>query len=231
MAHMNSYQTRLALAEGLADAVGQTLSEAVATRGEASLAVSGGSTPKLFFDVLSKRDLPWERITVTLGDERFVPPDSDRSNHQLVATHLLKDKAASAKFVPLFHAGKTAEEAATVASQETCGIDEPFDVVILGMGTDGHTASFFPGGDNLAEALDAASTRGVMTMRAQGAGEPRLTFTFSALRDARLLALHIEGEEKKQVLDAALGDGSEEDMPIRAALRRAQTPLTIFWAP
>lgn len=231
MRHFHRFETRPALAEALADRVAGTLSRAVAARGRASLAVSGGSTPKPFFETLSTRKLPWEKVTVTLVDERFVPPESDRSNHRLVATHLLKNEAAGARFVPLYHPGRTPEEAAVLASRETCGIDEPFDVAVLGLGTDGHTASFFPGGDNLAEALDAASTRGVVTMRAEGAGEPRLTFTFSALRDARLLALHIEGEEKKRVLEAAGGAGPEEDMPVRAVLRRSLSPLEIFWAP
>ena len=231
MAHFNAFDTRPALAEALADAVAATLSGAITERGGASLAVSGGSTPKLFFEVLSTRDIAWEKVTVTLVDERFVPPDSDRSNHLLVAMHLLKNAASGAKFVPLYHAGTTAEEAAVTASRETCGIDEPFDVVILGMGTDGHTASFFPGGSNLTEALDAASTRGVITMQAEGAGEPRLTFTFSALRDARLLVLHIEGEEKKRVLALAETEGPEEVLPVRAVLNRALSPLEIYWAP
>lgn len=231
MAHMNTFETRPALAEALADAVIARLSQSITERGAASLAVSGGSTPKLFFDVLSTRPLAWEKVTVTLVDERFVPPESDRSNHQLVTTHLLKNEAARATFLPLYHAGVTAKDAAVLASQETHGIDEPFDVAILGMGTDGHTASFFPGGDNLAESLDAASTRGVITMQAEGAGEPRLTFTFSALRDARLLVLHIEGDEKKRVLETANRAGAEEAMPIRAVLRRALSQLEIYWAP
>ena len=231
MEHIHRFDTRPALAQALADAVVATLEAALAERGAASLAVSGGSTPKLFFEVLSQRPLDWANVTVTLVDERFVPRESDRSNHKLVATYLLKGAAAQADFVPLFHAGVSAEEAAVIASQETCGIDEPFDAVILGMGTDGHTASFFPGGNALAEAIDASATRGVMTMEAPGAGEPRLTFTFSALRDARFLALHIEGGEKLTVLQDALADGPEEDMPVRAVLRRSLSPLEIFWAP
>jgi 6-phosphogluconolactonase len=104
-------------------------------------------------------------------------------------------------------------------------------VVILGMGGDGHTASFFPGGNNLAVALDPKTPRGVITMDAEGAGEPRLTFTFSSLQDAALLVLHIEGESKKDVLAKAEGGGDEADMPIRAILRRAASPLDIYWAP
>ena len=105
------------------------------------------------------------------------------------------------------------------------------DVVILGMGNDGHTASFFPGGDRLAEALSLDTPRGVITMEAEGASEPRLTLTFSSLQDARLLVLHIEGQAKKDTLDKALSAGAEVEMPVRAVLNRAKTPVDIYWAP
>ncbi|MGO8666314.1 6-phosphogluconolactonase, partial [Rhizobium ruizarguesonis] len=84
--------------------------------------------------------------------------------------------------------------------------------------------SFFPGGSNLAKALDASTPRGIINMEAEGAGEPRLTFTFSSLADAALLVLHIEGEGKKDVLSKAEGRGDEAEMPIRAILRRATSP-------
>ena len=118
-----------------------------------------------------------------------------------------------------------------IVSADAASLGAPFDVVILGMGTDGHTASFFPGGSNLAEAISAATPRGVMTMEAEGAGETRLTFTFASLQDARFLVLHIEGQGKKDVLAAAESDGPEADMPVRAILRRAATPVDIYWAP
>ncbi|AFL48951.1 6-phosphogluconolactonase [Sinorhizobium fredii] len=228
---LHLFENGAALAEGLADAVSARLAAAAAARGKASIAVSGGSTPKAFFRALSERDLDWAKVTVTLVDERFVPPESDRSNHALVGANLLQDKAAAARFVPLYHAAPTAEAAAAIASEKTAGIAAPFDVVVLGMGTDGHTASFFPGGTRLEEALDASTPRGVITMEAGGAGETRLTFTFSSLQDAGYLVLHIEGEGKKEVLDRAKAAGEETKMPIRAVLRRAASPLQIYWAP
>ncbi len=232
MAHrMHQFDTRAALADALADRVAAGLQAAIAARGGASLALSGGSTPKLFFETLSTRDIAWDRVTVTLVDERFVPADHPRSNHLLVSTHLLKDKAASARFVPLYQAAGDAEEAAAIATRETADLGRPFDVVILGLGNDGHTASFFPGGDHLVEALDLATPRRVMTMQAEGAGEPRLTFSFAALHDARLLVLHIEGAEKMAVLEQALAGGDEAAMPIRAVLERAATAPDIYWAP
>lgn len=230
-AAMHVFDNGADLAEGLAETVAAALSAAVVARGEACIAVSGGSTPKAFFKALSGKVIDWTKVTVTLVDERFVTPDSDRSNEKLVKDNLLINAAAAAVFQPLYYPAATAEEAAAAASKQTANVGCPFDVAILGMGGDGHTASFFPGGSRLAEALDPATPRGVMTMEAEGAGEPRLTFTFSSLQDARLLVLHIEGAAKKDVLAKAEAPGDEAEMPIRAVLRRAVSPLQIYWAP
>jgi 6-phosphogluconolactonase len=230
-ARLHEFKDGAALAEGLADRVSAALADAVAARGKATIAVSGGSTPKAFFKSLSTRDIDWAKVTITLVDERFVPADNPRSNHLLVAENLLQGNAQAANFLPLYRAADSADEAAKIVSRDAEALGAPFDVVILGMGTDGHTASFFPGGNNLATAISAETPRGVITMEAEGAGETRLTFTFSSLQDARLLVLHIEGQGKKDVLSAAESDGPETDMPIRAVLRRAATPVDIYWAP
>ncbi len=212
-----SFEDRAALARALADDVAAELKAAIAARGEAVLAVSGGSTPKLFFEALSAADIPWAQVSVTLIDERQVPESSDRSNARLVRTHLLRGKAAAANFIPLFQ--NPGAESIPV-----------FDVAILGMGNDGHTASFFPGGDRLAEALSPPNGERLIDISAPGAGEPRLTFTLPVLREARSLKLHIEGAEKKQVLAQALAAGPVEDMPVRALLR-SSTPMTLYWCP
>jgi len=230
-AKLHEFQDGAALAEGLADRVSTALADAIAARGRASIAVSGGSTPKAFFRALSTRDIDWGKVTITLVDERFVPADNPRSNHLLVSENLLQNKARSAGFLPLYRDAGSAEAAAKTVTADASALTPPFDVVTLGMGTDGHTASFFPGGSRLAEAISADTPRGVITMEAEGAGETRLTFTFTSLQDARLLVLHIEGQGKMDVLAAAEGDGPETDMPIRAILRRAATPVDIYWAP
>lgn len=232
MAHrFNTFANGAELAEALATRVASALSDAVAARGHAVIAVSGGSTPKAFFKALSGKDIVWSKVTITLVDERFVPPESDRSNHALVSANLLQDKAAVAKFLPLYHAVADAEDAAFVATGDAKRLPQPFDVVILGMGGDGHTASFFPGGTNLALALNPRTPRSVITMQAEGAGEPRLTFTFSALQDARLLVLHIEGEAKKPVIDAALAEGADSALPIGRVIATAASDTEIYWAP
>ncbi len=211
------FEARETLAETLARDVADELTRAIEAKGKATLAVSGGSTPKLFFEKLSEIDIPWSRVSVTLVDERQVPETSERSNARLVRQHLLQNRAAAAKFIPL------------VGNPDAAKVPA-FDVAILGMGSDGHTASFFPGGDRLAEALDADSGKRLIEINAPGAGEPRLTFTLPMLEQAGRLALHIEGAEKQQVLKQALAAGPEEDMPVRAVLRGA-APVTLYWCP
>jgi 6-phosphogluconolactonase len=203
------------LAVHLASDVAAALRAAIARNGKAVLAVSGGTTPTLFFDKLSAMDIGWPQVTVTLVDERLVPETSERSNARLVKAHLMKDKAATAQFVPLFDN----PDAARI---------ENLDVVVLGMGNDGHTASFFPGGDTLAEVLDPKGAKPLMAISAPGSGEPRLTFTLPMLLKASHILLHIEGPGKRATLDKALGDGPIEDMPIRAVLRSA-VPVTLYW--
>ena len=112
------------------------------------------------------------------------------------------------------------------------GLTDAAGTPLLGMGADGHTASFFPNGDNLVAALNPQNPRAVSVIRAEGAGEPRVTLTLPRLVEARFLALHIEGTEKARVLSSAQQAGSELDLPIRAVLRAPREhPLQIFWAP
>jgi 6-phosphogluconolactonase len=229
--HFNTFPNGAALAQALAEKVAEALAGAVAARGRASLAVSGGSTPKAFFKALSMKTIDWAKVVITLVDERFVPETSDRSNHKLVAENLLQNEAAKAKFIPLYHAVANVEDAALVATGDVRNIGAPFDVVILGMGGDGHTASFFPGGNNLERALKPSTPRSVITMEAQDAGEPRMTFTFSALQDARLLVLHIEGEAKKPVIEKALAEGKAGTLPIGRVISNASSDTEIYWAP
>jgi 6-phosphogluconolactonase len=143
---------------------------------------------------------------------------------------LLQGPAASARFVPLYAGGEEPDEAALArAAQQLELVPGRFAAVVLGMGNDGHTASFFPGGDNLSAAL--TSNAPVVAMRAPGAGEARVTLTLSRLLKTDALYLHIEGEEKAKVLEMALAEGPVEEMPIRAILRQDQVPLNVYWSP
>lgn len=225
-----SFADKATLAVELAEAVADRIRTAIAERGEAAIAVSGGSTPARFFQSLGKtKDIDWSKVIVTLVDERWVDETSDRSNALLVNERMLQGPAATARFFPLYSGGDEPDAAGVAKTNALLAqLPEQFAAVVLGMGNDGHTASFFPGGDTLAEALSAEGP--ALAIRAPGAGEPRITFTLPRLLRTDGLYLHIEGEEKAAVLDTALGEGPTEDMPIRAVLRSGHA-VTVYWCP
>lgn len=217
-----------ALAEALATRVADALRGALAARDVASLAVSGGTTPKRFLRALAMQPLDWPGVRVTLVDERWVGEGNGRSNAALVREHLLHGAAAQAHFVPLYRDVPRPEDA--LAEVEAALVPLlPLDVAVLGMGTDGHTASFFPGGDRLAEALDPATPARVLPIRAPGAGEPRLTVTLPVLQAARQRFLHIEGAAKREVLARAEGPEGRE-LPV-STLLCGTPPTEIYWCP
>lgn len=222
------YSSSQQLATALATEVARVLSAAIKNRGAALLAVSGGTTPGLFFDALSQQPLDWKRVIVTLVDERLVPESSPRSNAALVRSRLLRGKANAARLVGLYHKDANAEEAATAASAELRDLPMPLDAVILGMGTDGHTASFFPDAGNLDALLEPDNEALVLPVHAHSAGEPRLTLSLGRLLEARFLALHIEGAEKRAVLEKALAPGG--NLPVSAVFAHAERPVPVYWA-
>ncbi|MFC3653102.1 6-phosphogluconolactonase [Dyella humi] len=225
---LHAFDDGQTLAKALSTSIASKLREAIDARGEALIAVSGGSTPKRLFEALSNEALDWSRVTVTLVDERWVPDTDERSNARLVASLLLQHKAADAEFVPLYVETPTPEAGIGEARARVAAMRQPFDVIVLGMGPDGHTASFFPGGDRLSEALDASNTALVLPMRAPGAGEPRITFTLPVLLKARSLYLHVQGDDKRDVLAQAEKPGSA--LPVAHVLQ-ADRPLDIYWCP
>lgn len=227
--HWNEFATREELASALAGTVADALRTAIVRRGEAFLAVSGGTTPARFMAALSQQGLDWSKVTVTLVDERFVPESSVRSNASLAKANLLQNNAAAARFAPLYHEAGSVEEAASLGDAAMRALPWPLDAAILGMGADGHTASFFPDAQGLDALLDPASARIVMPVHAETAGEPRLTLTLASLVGAGLLAVHIEGAEKRSVFDAAMA--AAKALPIRTVLERAPRAAEIYWAP
>jgi 6-phosphogluconolactonase len=219
-----------ALAQGLTDWTAERLRAAIAARGVALLIVSGGKSPARFFDLLSNVDLDWPRVMITLADERRVADDSPRSNARLVRERLLQNRARAANFTPLADIRLPADRELAAASARIAHLPAPADVVVLGMGPDGHTASWFPGADGLIEAMDPGARQLVAPIVAADAPEPRLTLTGRVILRARAIALEIEGEAKLATFAAALEPGPEEAMPIRAVLRRAADRLTVFSA-
>lgn len=221
-----------AQASVLAERVAGQLREGIAARGQAVIAVSGGTTPAAFFAALAKQSLDWAHVTVTLVDERWVPDTDERSNAKLVKATLLQGAAAAARFVPLYTGAATPEEGLAEATARIVALPVPFDAVLLGMGDDGHTASFFPGGDHLAEAIDPHTPAKVLPMHAAHAGEPRITLTLPVLLATRALYLLVRGAKKRDLIaDVRLGMDSAKDYPVNAVVHQDLVPLAVYWAP
>jgi 6-phosphogluconolactonase len=224
-----TFPTAEELAENLAKQISILLKEAVANRQRPVLVVSGGSTPKPLFEKLAQIDIPWDRVIITLADERWVETDEPASNEQLVRTYLLQDKARAANFMGLKNKSATAAAGEIQCRERLAGLPRPFTVIVLGMGNDGHTASLIPGSPRLKDAL--TSTAQCVAIASENTSYERMTLTLPVLLDAGQIFLHITGQEKMDVLEQALAGGPVKDMPVRGILLQEKTPVQIFWAP
>ncbi len=224
-----NFTSRDELDSALAADVAAQLNAAIARRGEASLVVSGGSTPLKFFARLSVQPLPWEKVVITLADERWVAPDHADSNERLLREHLLVNAAQAARFVPLKTAESRAEQAETALAEVLASLPE-FDVVILGMGADGHTASLFPCAEQLERGLDLESTAACIAVQPTTAAHQRMSLTLPRLLQSRRLIVHITGAEKKAVLDKALREKDERKWPIYAIAAQRDVPVSLYWS-
>lgn len=214
------------LASQLAEAVAEALREDLGRQERALLVVSGGSTPKPFFTALSRAELPWARVDVTLADERWVAEDAADSNARLVRETLLRGPAEAANFVPLTSDAATPEQGVAEVAERVMALSWPASVVILGMGGDGHTASLFPDSQELGLALSTAEP--LVAVRTPSQPQPRITLSADRLHQARRHFLHLSGEDKRSVLGRALAGDDVRELPIRAFLA---CPLAIYWAP
>lgn len=229
----HEFASKEALAEALSQRVAELLNVDFTTGAFASIAMSGGSTPKRMLQLLGEKMGDNREMTYfALVDERFVPASDERSNERMIRDQLGLNAHPDSEFLSLYADGMNATEAAHKAHQKLLEDEElPFDVITLGMGTDGHTASFFPGGDNLASATNPKIENLFLPMLAPGAQEPRITMTLPPIVSAKTLILHIEGDEKRQVYEKALEDGPADELPIRHILRHPDVELQVYWAP
>ncbi|PWC33373.1 6-phosphogluconolactonase [Azospirillum sp. TSO35-2] len=216
------------LAETLADEAAALLTAAIAARGRATMALPGGRTPTPFLNALGRREVAWDKVTATLVDDRWLPADNPDSNaHTLRATLLAA--APAIRFIPLHTGAATPEEGEAACAEALRALDGPFDLMVTGMGEDGHVASLFPDAPGLAAAWEG--TAPCRAIRSPTAPHPRMTLTLPRLLDSRRIVVLITGGAKRAVLEQARADGPDSALPVRALLRRGGANAAVCWAP
>jgi len=231
MNQLVDFSTRADLDNALANTISKLLAKAIKEKGKASIAVSGGSTPKGLFSILSKSDIDWSKVTITLADERWVPLDSQDSNTRLVHENLIQNKAAAANFFHLKQGETLCDETLTDLNLAAKNSLLPLDVLILGMGEDGHTASLFPCSEQIAQGLDEENTDVLLSVEPKTAPHQRISFSFASLIASENVFLHLCGDNKQTVLNKALNGNDKFEMPIRAFLHHPSLNTQIYWAP
>lgn len=215
----------------LSQHIAAALRAAIAARGLASLAVSGGKSPIPMFEALRELELDWSRVTVVLVDERIVPREHADSNTALVARHLLQGRAGAARFLPFFRElappfnAEVLDTLVRDAGARIATLPWPLDVAVLGMGEDAHTASLFPGAPGYARAI--ATDERLAWVVPDSAPHARLSLTLSALLAARELVLSISGERKLAVYRKA-AEKADASLPVSLVLHQSCTPVSVW---
>ena len=217
-----------------AAAIELTLRQAITTRGQASLMVSGGSSPRPLYERLSKVDLGWSKVTISLVDERWVNPGEPGSNEDFIRETLLQNKASATKFFGLKTSHETVKAGLTASEARFKSLEQPFDICVMGMGSDGHTASWFPHSRGLETALAPQNKNILCAIDAAGApvagDHPhRISLTLSAILASHAIFLFIPGEAKRTVFDAAPSKPLIET-PVKALLDAGEN-LHVFASP
>lgn len=218
-------QASLAAAERIAAA----LSRRLELQREASLIVSGGSTPVRCFEALALTDLDWERVTVLPSDERWVPADHDDSNEKLVRETLLQGNAGKATFWPLYAEGADISTHCAELGEEMRTLPIPFSSCLLGMGEDGHFASLFPDASNLAQGLDHEGPDLCLPVTTAASPHARISLTLTAVTRSDEIVLLIFGEKKRAVYEQAKASGNT--YPVAHLIKQKRAPVSVFWAP
>ena len=214
-------------AHWLAEQIAGRLQSAIDARGAASLVLSGGRSPIPLLKALGHQPLDWARIGVTLTDERWVETSSADSNENLLRTHLLIGEAAKARFIPFKTSATLAGDALAERADAIAAMPHPFDVVVLGMGEDGHFASLFPDALGLEQALDPKGSALLADIDPPAAAYDRLSLTLSAILDSRWIVLPIHGETKRCVYAEAVNGASPLVRPIAAVFQQNRVPIQV----
>jgi 6-phosphogluconolactonase len=226
------YDTVDELADAVAGDVAFIVSSAIDARDSSLIAVPGGRTGPAIYRKVAQQKLPWKKVTIIPTDDRLVAVDSELSNVREIARAFLP---LGARVVPLTsEAADDYRLAGNAADARLQDLPWPPDLVWLGMGSDGHTASIFPGPD-LQSALDAPKARraiGVLPDPLPAEAEvARVTLTRAAILSARTILITITGDQKRALLEQAIADGQSSKLPIGRVLAEVDQPIDIHWCP
>jgi 6-phosphogluconolactonase len=224
------YDSAEEMADAVAGDIGFIIESALDARGTSLIALPGGETPKPIFDRLAAKSFPWKQVTISPTDERLVPMDDERSNVRAIAKAFLP---VGARVIPIAADIADYRLAGNSADARLQDLPWPPDLVWLGMGEDGHTASIFPGPD-LQDALEAPKARravGVMPdPMPEDAPVARVTLTRAAILSARTVLITITGDDKRALLEQAIADGQSSKLPIGRVLAELDQPIDIHWS-
>ena len=225
----HQFDTRAEASRAAAEHIADRLNHRLAAQGKASLVVSGGTTPVECFMALSGMPLDWANVHVVPSDKRWVPPDHEDSNEQLVRDTLLTGEAGAASLLSLYSPSADINEHCAHLNEELRRIPFPFAVSLLGMGEDGHFASLFPDAANLENGLEVDSQTLCLTVRTAASEHERVSLTLAALSRSDEIILLIFGDTKLAVLEQARQ--KENGLPVSRLLRQKRAPVNVFWAP
>jgi 6-phosphogluconolactonase len=225
---IDRYPTRDALFDEAERLMVASLAEALETQPRATIALSGGSTPEPLYRRVAGQSVPWSRVAATLVDERWVPLNDADSNEAMIRR--ATESAEGLVVTGLYTGHETPEQGLAEVVRRVDALPRPFAVTVLGMGDDGHTASFFPGSDGLESALADSGAGLAVPIRAAGLRSPRITLTLPSVLSSRLIIVLLTGSRKLDVLERALQPGPVVELPIRAVLRQTRTPVRVLWA-
>ena len=225
---IKKFCTRHDLDIDLALRVAEHLETDISLNGYATAVVSGGRTPIGFFQQLAKQDIAWDRVSITLADERWVDASHSDSNERLVRENLLIHRATDASFISLKNKAMSAQEGQKELATRLKQVGK-FSAVVLGMGNDGHTASLFPGMTNLVSGLDMESGLDCLATSPDTAPHERITLTLPRLLRSTIIFLHLTGTSKLQMLEEVLEGRDIYEFPIRSVLQQKLTNVEIFY--
>ena len=232
---LQTFETAAAMTAAAARLAAAAIRDGLDQRGRALLLLSGGSTPLPLYRALATSALDWARVTALLVDERWVGTDHAASNERAIREALAHDHAATARLIGLRADAATPKDGLAAVEARLSALEWPADLCTLGMGPDGHTASWFPNAEGLAVALDEEGPRvaAIRARRSPVTGEivDRITLTAAPILSARRILLLTTGAEKRAVYKRARGSGPVEDLPVRALFAAPRDQFYAFWAP